>query len=127
MPLSSRVADPVASARLAKAEQLLASANAEKAKLEAEFSRLLAEGDTNVSGNKFNEAIANFKSALTIKNGDKIASDKLANAEQLLARLNAEKAAQAAEYARLVAAGDANVTSAKYTEAIDNFKGRAGY
>jgi len=118
-----RVADPIASAKLAKTEQLLANANADKAKLEAEFSRLLAEGDVNVSGQKFNEAIANFKSALTIKNGDKIASDKLANAEQLLARLNADKAAQAAEFTRLVAAGDANVTSKKYTEAIDNYKG----
>ena len=105
-----KVADPVASARLAKAELLLASANADKARLETEYTRLLAAGDANVSGQKYPEAIGNFKDALSIKNGDKIASDKLANAEQLLAKLNADKAARDAEFNRLLAAGDANVS-----------------
>ena len=121
--LSIKPGDQIATAKLANAEQLLAKANADKAKQEAEFNRLLAAGDANVSGQKYPEAIDNFKGALSIKTGDKIATVKLANAEQLLAKANADKAKQEAEFNRLLAAGDANVSGQKYPEAIDNFKG----
>ncbi len=115
--------DKIASGKLANAEQLLAGENATKAKLDAEFYRLLASGDENVSGKKYPEAILNFKGALTIKAGDPTATGKLANAEQLLAALNADKAKQDAEFVRLIATGDRNVSDQKYPEAIDNFKG----
>ncbi len=115
--------DVVATSNLANAERLLAQANAEKAKQEAEFNRLLAAGDANVTDQKYPEAIGNFKGALAIKVGDKIATDKIANAERLLAQANADKAKQEAEFNRLLAAGDANVNGQKYPEAIENFKG----
>ncbi|MCK9412448.1 MAG: hypothetical protein M0Q53_09125 [Prolixibacteraceae bacterium] len=121
--LAIKVGDKVASDKLANAEKLLAQANEDKAKMEAEFNRLLAAGDDNVSGKKYPEAIGNFKGALAIKVGDKIASDKLANAEKLLTQANADKAKLEAEFNRLLAAGDANVTDQKYPEAIGNFKG----
>ena len=121
--LAIKVGDKVATDKLANAEKLLAQANADKAKQEAEFNRLLAAGDANVAGQKYPEAIENFKGALAIKTGDKIATGKLANAEQLLAKLNADRAKQDAEFNRLLAAGDANVTDQKYSEAIGNFKG----
>ncbi|MEI6274714.1 MAG: hypothetical protein WCP08_01935, partial [Prolixibacteraceae bacterium] len=121
--LSIKPADKIATDKLAKAEQLLASLNADKARMEAEFNRLLAAGDQNVSVQKYPEAIENFKSALVIKVGDKIATAKLANAEQLLAMLNANKAKQEAEFARLLAVGDENVTGKQYPEAIQNYKG----
>ncbi len=121
--LTIKVGDKIATAKLANAEQLLAKLNADKAKQDAEFNRLLAEGDDNVSKLKYPEAIDNFKGALTIKVGDKITTAKLANAEQLLAKLNADKAKQDAEFNRLLAAGDDNVSKLKYPEAIDNFKG----
>ncbi|MCK9641612.1 MAG: hypothetical protein M0R39_17045, partial [Prolixibacteraceae bacterium] len=117
-----KTGDKIATDKLANAEKLLAQANADKAKQEAEFNRLLAAGDANVSGRKYPEAIANFKAALAIKVGDKVATDKLANAEKLLAQANADKAKQEAEFNRLLAAGDANVAVLKYPEAIDNFK-----
>jgi tetratricopeptide (TPR) repeat protein len=121
--LAIKVGDKIASDKLANAEKLLAQANADKAKQEAEFNRILAAGDANVAGQKYPEAIGNFKAALAIKVGDKIATDKLANAEKLLAQVNADKAKQEAEFNRLLAAGDANVTDQKYPEAIGNFKG----
>jgi hypothetical protein len=112
----------VALSKLANAEQLLAKINADKTKLEEEFAKLLAAGDLNVAGRKYPDAIDNFKGALTLKAGDKIATAKLANAEQLLAKVNADKAKLEAEFTRLLAAGDANVTGLKYPEAITNFK-----
>jgi tetratricopeptide (TPR) repeat protein len=132
--LAIKVGDKIATDKLANAEQLLAKvnadkakleaqANAEKARLEAEFNRLLAAGDANVADQKYPDAIGNFKGALAIKIGDKIATDKLANAEKLLAQLNADKAKQEAEFNRLLAAGDVNVNVQKYPDAIENFKG----
>ena len=120
--LKIKIGDKTATAKLANAEQLLAKANADKAKLEEEFKRLLAAGDANVSVQKYPEAIANFKSALNIKMGDQVTSEKLANAEQLLAKANANKAKLEEEFNRLLVAGDANVTVQKYPEAIDNFE-----
>ena len=114
--------NPVASDKLKNAEQLLAKANAEKAKLDEAFNKLLTEGDTHVSEKKFSEAIDNFKAALQLKTGDKMATDKLANAEQLLAKANADKARLDAEFARLLASGDDNVSKLKFTEGISDFK-----
>ena len=56
-----------------------------KAKQDAEFARLIAEGDANVKNVKFKEAITNFKAALTIRPKDPGAIAKLAEAEKLLA------------------------------------------
>ena len=121
--LAIKAGDAVATKKLANAEQLLAKLNADKANLEAQYNRFLAAGDANVAGQKYPEAIENFKGALTIKTGDPVATSKLTNAEQLLAKLNADKANQEAEFNRLLATGDANVTGQKYPEAIENFKG----
>ncbi len=120
--LTLKPGDRVATTKLANATQLLANFNADKANQEAEFNRLLTAGDANVLGQKYPEAIENFKGALNLKVGDKIATDKLANAEGLLAKLNADKAKMEAEFTRLLAAGDDNVVNAKYPEGITNFK-----
>ena len=124
--MGNRPGDQVATSKLTNAEQLLAKLNADKAKQDAEFNRLLAAGDENVSVKKYTEAIGNFKGALGIKPGDQVATSKITNAEQLLAKLNADKVRQEAEFNRLLAAGDENVTVKNYTEAIGNFKGALG-
>ncbi|MEI7829842.1 MAG: hypothetical protein WCI31_08740, partial [Prolixibacteraceae bacterium] len=121
--LTIKPGNQVASDKLINAEKLVAAVNAEKAKIDAEFNRLLAAGDVNVTDQKYPDAIGNFKGALTIKPGNPVATEKLANAEKLLAQLNADKAKQEAEFNRLLAAGDVNVTGKKYPEAIENFKG----
>jgi len=120
--LSIKPGNAIAAEKLKRAEQLLSKANADKEKLEAEFVRLLTTGDAFVAGEKYTEAIGDFKSALAIKAGDKTASAKLANAEQLLAKVNADKARQDAEFERLLAAGDQEVLNQKYPEGISNFK-----
>src|SRR5665647_681126 len=118
--LEIRPDDSIALARIAEAEKQLALAG-DKAKKDAEFSRLIAAGDVNVSQSKFAEAIISFKSALDIKPNDSVAMARLAEAEKQLA-LAGDKAKKDAEFSRLIAAGDANVGQSKYTEAITNFK-----
>src|SRR5665647_1172071 len=112
--------DSVAMARLAEAEKQLALAG-DKAKKDAEFSRLIAAGDANVGQSKYTEAITNFKSALDIKPNDSVALARLSEAEKQLA-LAGDKAKKDAEFSRLIAAGDANVGQSKFAEAIISFK-----
>ena len=115
--------DVIAKDKLAAAEQLLAQANAGKAKIEEEFLKLLADGDDNVSKQLYPEAITNFTGALTLKPGDSRAVAKLAAAQKLLAKLNGDKTKLEQEFNRLMAEGDKNVKDQKYPGAIDNFKG----
>ena len=58
--------------------------------MEGQFNKLVSAGDENVAGLKFPEAIDNYKAALAIKPGNAVASGKLSNAEQLLAKAKAE-------------------------------------
>lgn len=118
--LTIKPGDSVALARIADAERLLAMAG-EKAKKDAEFDRLIATGDANVTQTKYAEAITSFKSALTIKPGDSVALARITDAEKLLA-MAGEKTKKDAEFDRLIAAGDANMTQTKYAEAITSFK-----
>ena len=115
-----RTGDSIALARIADTEKQLALAG-DKAKKDAEFSRLIAFGDANVGQSKYTEAIINFKSALDIKPNDSIALARIAEAEKQIALLG-DKAKKDAEYKRLIVAGDANVSQSKFGEAIINFK-----
>ena len=54
---------------------------------------MIAAGDENVKQTKYAEAITNFKGALMIRPNDPVATEKLANAEKLLAQA-VEKAKQ---------------------------------
>ena len=92
-----------------------------EAKIQAEFNRLIALGDVNVAGLKYTDAILNFKGALKVKPNEPIAVSKLVDAERLLA-LAGDKAKKDAEFNRLVASGDDNVSIKKYAEAIFLYK-----
>jgi len=92
-----------------------------EAKLKAEFQRLLALGDAQVSAVKYVDAIQSYKAALKLIANEPIALQKLAEAERLLAQaLDQEK--QNAAFDKLIAAGDAQVKITKYAEGIVNFK-----
>ncbi len=92
-----------------------------EAKLKAEFQRLLALGDAQVSAVKYVDAIQSYKAALKLIANEPIALQKLAEAERLLAQaLDQEK--QNAAFDKLIAAGDAQVKIIKYAEGIVNFK-----
>ncbi|MCX6238178.1 MAG: hypothetical protein NTY07_11595, partial [Bacteroidia bacterium] len=105
--LNVRPADPIALARIADAEKQLALAG-EKVKKDAEFNRLIAEGDANVKITKYAEAIASFKEALNVRPTDPIALARIADAEKQLA-LAGEKVKKDAEFNRLIAEGDARM------------------
>jgi len=115
-----RPGDAPTLARIADAEKLLSQLS-EKAKQDAEFNRLISEGDANVKASKYAEGITNFKAALVIRPGDAPTLARIADAEKLLSQLS-EKAKQDAEFARLISEGDANVKASKYAEGITNFK-----
>ncbi|MEI7526770.1 MAG: hypothetical protein WCJ95_20645, partial [Mariniphaga sp.] len=116
--------EPVVVAKLANAEKLL-TASLEKAKIDGEFNKLIAEGDANVKQTKYIEGITNFKSALSIRPGDAPTLARIADAEKLM-NLALEKAKKDAEYNRLIAEGDANVKQTKYQAGITNFKAALG-
>ncbi|MCE1200336.1 MAG: hypothetical protein LWW85_15325, partial [Marinilabiliales bacterium] len=118
--------DKGATAKLTNAKGLLDKLNADKAKQEAEFNRLLTAGDEQVTNQFYSEAISNYQSALVIKPGDKGATAKLANAKGLLDKINADKAKQEAEFIRLVSMGDEQVVKQMYTEAIQTFRSALG-
>ena len=92
-----------------------------EAKIKAEFDRLMALGDANMTSLKYAEAVQNYTGAVKIMPKDQVAISKLSNAQKLLA-IALEKAKQDTEFNRLIAMGDANVKAVKYPEAIINFK-----
>ncbi|MCE1199498.1 MAG: hypothetical protein LWW85_11060, partial [Marinilabiliales bacterium] len=114
--------DPTATAKLANAKGLLDKLNADKAKQEAEFNRLLTAGDEQVTKQLYSEAISSYQSALVIKPADPTATSKLANAKGLLDKINADKAKQEAEFNRLLTTGDEQVNKQAYSEAISNYQ-----
>ena len=83
--LTIRPNDPDCDREACNAEKLLAQA-VEKAKQDAEFNRLVAEGDANVKQTKYAEGISSYKSALNIRPGDAGVLAKIAEAEKLLAQ-----------------------------------------
>ena len=109
--------------KLSAAEKLLAQSEADRSKLEEKFKQLLASGDKNITDQKYQEAISDFKGALTLKPEDQVARQKLTSAEGLLAKLNTDKARAEEEFNRLVALGDENVSKKNYPEAISGYNG----
>lgn len=121
--LTLKPGEPTATAKLAAAEKLLAKSNAGKTKLEQEFNRLLALGDKNAADKKYPEAIVDFKGALVLKPDDVTAKARLSGAEQLLAKVNADKVRAEEEFERLLTSGDENVKAEKYLEALSDYRG----
>jgi len=56
-----------------------------KSENDAEYTRLIAEGDASVKITKYAEGITSFKSALNVRPGDAVALARIADAEKLLA------------------------------------------
>ena len=120
--LEIKPGEPTVLERITKAENSLISEQTEKAKLEAEFNRLVALGDQYLVQIKYSEAINSFKAALTVKPGEPTVLERISNSEKLLANDIKEKEKQGAEFNRLVALGDQNFSLSKYADAISNFR-----
>ena len=120
--LAIRPGEPTVLERITKAENMLVSEQNEKAKLEAEFKRLVALGDQYLVQEKYTEAINSFKAALAVKPGEPTILDRISNSENLLANDLREKEKQRAEFNRMVALGDQNLILSKFADAISNFR-----
>ena len=110
-------------ARISEAENLLTAERSEKEKQQAEFNRLIALGDDNITQIKYDLAIGNFRSALNIKNDDPTALARLNKAENLLASEQSVKSKQDNEFNRLLTLGDQYLSQSRYTLAVGSFKG----
>ena len=120
--LAIKPGEPTVLEKITKAENLLATEQTEKAKLENEFKRLVALGDQYLVQVKYSEAINNFKAALAIKPGETTILERISNSEKLLANEIKEKEKQGAEFNRLVALGDQNFSLSKFADAISSFR-----
>ena len=109
--LKVRPNDPFAVSKLAEAEKQLALAG-DKARKDAEFNRLMAEGDASVSQTKYAEALTFYKDALKFKINEFV-NAKITETERLMQI--AEK-----EHVRLEMGIQAiALKQQKYKEAID--------
>jgi len=93
---------PTAQKRLAKAELDKEKAAADK---ESAIAKLISEGDVEVGKEAYQKGIDKFKAALVIIPAQKDATEKLANAQKLLAAYMAE-ADQRAAYQKLITEAD---------------------
>jgi len=108
--------DEPAKAKLAKAEELWAAQNANKTK-EAEYQKLIAEGEERIKTKNWEIAKEKFEAALVIKPGEKLPLDRLKDIEAALASMNKK-----AEFDKLVKEGDALFGRQKWEECIPKYE-----
>ena len=112
--------DPIIDAKLSEIEakiKLLAN----QAKLEADYTALIAEAASKETANDLDGAIAKYKEALTKKATGKEALDKIKELDAKKAAL-ASAAQNDALFAKLVGEGDAAFAAQKNTEAKSKFE-----
>jgi len=101
--------------QIAEAEKIIAELEAAMANQE-QFNQLMAEADEFSKEENFPEAIAKYEEALIVIPGNSEAENKLDDAREALAALEA-KAANQAEYDELITKADAAFTAENYEEA----------
>jgi hypothetical protein len=110
------------------------AAEAERQKLEKRYLELIAKADLNFGGQKYDEALVNYREALNVKSTEKYPKDKIEEIEKIKADLLAQKskaeqdAALAAERERLekryrdvIAMADKNFREKNYDNASVNY------
>lgn len=116
--------DQIAEAnRLAADAEAAAQAKAEEEKKEAAYQAELKTADGQLANKAFEDAIATYQKALSIKPNEQYPKDKITEAEELLAaalgeKAAAEKAAKVeAEYQAIIAKADASLEAKSYEKA----------
>lgn len=109
--------------RIGMANEILDEIRAEKEKQER-FDKLVAEGDEENSQKKYEDAIAKYQEALTIKEDDGVQA-KIKSAEAALAEL-LENAELQENFDKLVQEGDNEVGSENYANAIAKYEEALG-
>jgi hypothetical protein len=108
--------DEPAKEKLEKAKGLLAAQNAEKNK-DAEYQKLIADGETQLKNKNWEPAKQKFEAALALKPDEKLPKDKLKEIEAALAALNKK-----AEFDKLVTEGDKLFEQKKWEECIAKYE-----
>ncbi|MEO0403827.1 MAG: hypothetical protein AAF193_03050, partial [Bacteroidota bacterium] len=103
--------------KLAEAQRKLDELNA-LAEKEADYLRLIEEGEKNMGKERYEDAQANYQDALDLKPNERLPKDKLKEIEGILA--DAEKRA---EYKKLVEQADAYFKNEDYPVAIETYEG----
>lgn len=85
----------------------------------------MAKGDVNQGAKSYEQALSHYQNALSVKPGDKVASDKINELQQILddlANKNKSDLDKKNQFEALISSGDNAFSSANYQEAITNYK-----
>jgi tetratricopeptide (TPR) repeat protein len=93
-----------------------------QAKAEEDFGKYLSSGDEFVSKKMYSEAIVAYRNALKIHPQDAGSLNKLSESEKSLSKITEERKRTNEEFNQLLSEGERNLSTQKYTEAIENFK-----
>ncbi|MDH4473587.1 MAG: hypothetical protein QE487_13340 [Fluviicola sp.] len=103
-----------------KVNKLLEDAEAAKGQNDAEYNNLIKQADGQFTGKKYEEALASYEQALTLKPTEKYPSDKINEIDGILkaAKASAQQNQQAEqEYQSLITAADNLFNQKKFDEA----------
>ncbi|MBI3239500.1 MAG: hypothetical protein HYZ43_11785, partial [Flavobacteriia bacterium] len=108
-----------------KVEKLLKDAEAAKGQNDAEYNNLIKQADGQFAGKKYQEALASYEQALTLKPTEKYPSDKINEIDGILKaeKANALQNQQAEqEYQSLITAADNLFNQKKFEEAKGRYQ-----
>lgn len=108
-----------------KIDDLLNSAELDKAKLEADYQAAIQEGNSAFAKKEYESALASFEEALGYKPNEKYPADKIIELDALIkAQKNEEMAEKQAnqEYFNLIEAGDKQRDAGELEKAVATFK-----
>lgn len=108
------------SGRIKMIDEKLAALKAEKEKQE-QIAKLLQEGAAAEAAKKYEDALAKYKSVLTLDAANAVATQKIPQLEQLIADA-AKNAEMEAKFEQFVDKGDAAATAKKLEDAIVNYE-----
>ncbi len=100
--------------KIAEIEGILADLNAR----DDSYSKAINEADEFFTAMKYNESIAAYQQAMTLKPGEKYPVEKIAEAQGILSDIKAKQA----EYDKSVTEGDKELAAKKYNEALAAFQ-----
>jgi tetratricopeptide (TPR) repeat protein len=109
-----------------KAEEDAQKQNAEKEKQKAEYEKLIKQGDELLKNKKFDEAVASYTQALSLKFNDTEANARISAAQKAKADEDAlknkeEQAKKKAEFDKIIKQGDDLLKAKKFDEAVTVF------
>lgn len=112
-------AESLPKSKIAEIDEILSKLKEEK-ELEANYNKLISEGDALFGQENFEGAKKKFEEALVLKAGEKYPTDKIAEINKKLDELK-QQAAQQEQYDNFISAADQLFEAKKYKEAKDQY------